>query len=153
MDPGNSTAGQAITKVTRQNVFDVLRLETGWWWGELGEPEFLNRLYDLEALPSTDRRHSDAEGDIIQHRVANFDWPNDWIFSDRRFRLADGPDEILLRFLCETIHPVVRRDPDDVQRLVLAFNTHLRRDGWSSTRRARSRDTQCSHGGDTSPHP
>lgn len=41
------------------------------------EVEFLDRLYDLDDLPSTDRRHRPARGDITQHRIANLDWDDD----------------------------------------------------------------------------
>ena len=83
-----------ITAVTRRDIFDVLRAETGPWWGRLSETGFLGQLYDLDALPSTDPRHATAGEDIVRHRVANFDWDDDWVFDDPRFQLADGPDEV-----------------------------------------------------------
>jgi hypothetical protein len=41
----------------------------------------------LDFLPFTGNRCHDAEGDIIQHRVANHDWADDWMFL-RRVRRA-----------------------------------------------------------------
>jgi hypothetical protein len=87
------------------NVFDFLRAETDPWWGRQSETGFLGQLYDLDALPSTDPRHATAGEDIARHRVANFDWDDDWVFDDPRFQLADGPDQVLLDFLAHMATP------------------------------------------------
>lgn len=100
------------------------------WTGRLSESEFLSRLYDLSSLPSTDRRLSNAAGDIRQHRENWRDWEDDWVFYDPRFNLLHGPDDQFLRFLCETVHPIVRSDVDAARGLVEQYNVHLRKDGW-----------------------
>ena len=53
---------------------------------------------DLNALAAhqLDRRHATAREDIGRHRLANDDWDDAWVFSDPRFQLADGPDQVLL---------------------------------------------------------
>ena len=84
----------------------------GPWWGRLSETGFLEQLYDLDALPSTDPRHATAAEDITRHRVANFDWDDDWVFDDPRFQLADGPDQVLLAFLAQMAHPLVQPDTE-----------------------------------------
>ncbi len=132
--PGTAPAkapGQSrnITPVTRRDIFDLLRKE-GPWWGRLDETEFLGQLYDLDALPSTDPRHDTAGEDIVRHRVANFDWDDDWVFSDERFELADGPDQVLLDFLALMAHPLVQPDAEQAARLVAALNVLLVPDGW-----------------------
>jgi hypothetical protein len=119
-----------ITAVTRRDVFDFLRAENEPWWGRLSEIGFLGKLYDLDALPSDDPRHSTAAGDITQHRFANFDWADDWVFEDPRFRLTDGPDHVLLAFLCQMAHPLVRPDTEQAVRLVTRLNSLLTPDGW-----------------------
>lgn len=105
-----------ITGVTRKALFDLFRTfeaqpfdmsdilglsepsNTGIdWWGEIDEIEFLKRIYDLKNLPSSDGRFKDAEGDIRQHRYANQDWEDDWIFNDERFELQTS-DKTLLKF-------------------------------------------------------
>jgi hypothetical protein len=119
-----------ITAVTRRDVFDFLREDAGPWWGRLEEVGFLEDLYDLDALPSTDPRHATAAEDIIRHRVANFDWDDDRVFSDRRFQLSDGPDQVLLDFLARMAHPLVRPDTAQAMKLVTRLNSLLAPDGW-----------------------
>ncbi|WP_406136010.1 hypothetical protein [Streptomyces sp. NBC_01089] len=120
-----------ITAVTRRDVFDLLRAAQGDWWGRLDEVALLGTLYDLDALPSTDSRHPTARGDIIQHRFNNYDWEDDWVFEDPRFRLLDGPDEVLLAFLARLVHPEVRPDADEAARRVDELNRLLAADGWA----------------------
>lgn len=121
---------QRISEVTRRAIFDDFRVTRISWSGGMAETEFLSRLYDLAALPSHDGRFDSMSGDIWQHRENNFDWENDWVFTDSRLDLAAGPDEVLLRFLCETVHPAVRTNSEEVVVLVHAFNGHLAPDGW-----------------------
>jgi hypothetical protein len=97
--------------------------------GRLPDNEFLARIYDLNSLPSKDARYKNASGDIYQHRVQNNDWENDWVFYDSRFNLLYGSDEEFLRFLCETVHPIVRPDADEARRLVEVYNKELAPDG------------------------
>jgi hypothetical protein len=120
-----------VPRRVRQNILDGLRIEKVNWNGQLDETEFLARIFDLKALPSTDSRFEDAAGDIWQHRINNSnDWPDDWIYSDNRFELLSGPANTFLRFLCEVVHPVVRPDRDEVLKLVGHFNDQLRPEGW-----------------------
>lgn len=115
---------------TRQNIIDGLKLESVAWHGKLDDVEFLQRIFDVEALPSYDHRFENAAGDIWQHRYNNNDWEPDWIYSDKRFDLLRCSTEIFLKFLSEMVHPVVRRDRDEALKLVQHFNDQLRRDGW-----------------------
>jgi hypothetical protein len=120
-----------ITQVTRRDIFDYLRTIPEPWSGRMGEVEFLQRLYDLEALPSDDRRFKTASGDIFQHRINNYDWDDDWVFGDPRFKLASGPDEVLLGFLAQMVHPVVQPDTERAAEIVAEFNELLAPDGWT----------------------
>lgn len=119
-----------ISRATRKHIFDGIRLSEVSWNGALDEPTFLGRLYDLATLPSFDSRYKDAAGDIYQHRVNNWDWDDDWIFEDRRFRLLDCDDSAFLAFLCEMLHPVVRPDADEAAALASDINDQLVGDGW-----------------------
>jgi len=120
-----------VSRTIRQNIIDGLIVDAVTWGGRLEEVEFLERLYDLKSLPSTDSRFHDAAGDIWQHRVNNpLDWPDDWIYGDDRFNLLEGSSDTFLNFLCEIVHPVVRPDRNEALRLVQQFNDQLRKDGW-----------------------
>lgn len=120
-----------ISEVTRRAIFDFLSLSSLGWSGRLPEDDFLARLYDLAVLPSTDYRFRTAAADIQQHRVNWGDWASDWVFHDSRFNLLHGPDEQYLRFLAETVHPVVRPDEAQSRTLVAEYNEHLAADGWA----------------------
>ncbi|MEU7317292.1 Shedu anti-phage system protein SduA domain-containing protein [Streptomyces sp. NPDC007083] len=120
-----------ITAVTRRDIFDYLRGEGGPWWGRLDEIDFLEGLYDLDRLASTDSRYTTARRDIIQHRINNPDWFDDWVFEDPRFQLLSGPDEVLLAFLARLVHPQVQPDVDQSSQRVETLNRFLRPDGWA----------------------
>ncbi|GGO59888.1 hypothetical protein GCM10010910_03940 [Microbacterium nanhaiense] len=124
-------SSKRITAITRRKLVDSISLSGLSWSGRLDEPSFLGRIYDLSALPSTDTRYRDAAGDIWQHRVNNpYDWEDDWVFTDSRFGLMHGDDEVLLVFLAEMLHPVVRTDETETALYLKAFNDALSRDGY-----------------------
>lgn len=120
----------AIRRSTRKNLLDWMSAEGTSWSGRLEEPQFLERIFDLEEMPSNDHRFETAAGDIWQHRVNNDDGPSDWVFTDSRFNLLGCPDETFLLFVSEMLHPVVRPDIDEADRLARTFNDLLREDGY-----------------------
>lgn len=120
-----------ISQITRRNIFDFIQVEGFWWSGRLEEIDFLSRMFDLERMESFDGRFPNASGDIWQHRVNNpNDWDDNWIFHDQRFNLIGCDDSIFLNFLCEMIHPIVRADSSDVNRLLQIFNENLKEDNF-----------------------
>jgi hypothetical protein len=121
-----------VSRATRQNIVDGLKIDQVAWSGRWEDVEFLQRLYDLKTLPSADTRFKNAAGDIWQHRVNNpTDWSDDWVYDDPRFDLLQGPTDAFLRFLCEMVHPVVRPDRNEALKLVQHFNDQLRLEGWN----------------------
>lgn len=126
-----------ITELTRRDIFDSINLEKISVYGRLEEIDFLSRLWDLDSLPSTDPRFKNATGDIWQHTINNWDWDDGWIFHDDRFNLMHGDDETFLRFLCETIHPVVRSDKTECERLLQLYNSFLKNDGYQLIEKSR----------------
>lgn len=126
-----------ITQITRRDIFDAIQIEGIHWAGKLGETEFLSRLYDLENMPSTDYRFSNAAGDIWQHRFNNDDWEDNWVFTDERFNLLKCEDALFLNFLCEMMHPVVRGYQHEVDKLHDIFNRSLSNDGFEVVERTR----------------
>nr|VFJ60825.1 MAG: Abortive infection C-terminus [Candidatus Kentron sp. FM]VFJ61926.1 MAG: Abortive infection C-terminus [Candidatus Kentron sp. FM]VFK12834.1 MAG: Abortive infection C-terminus [Candidatus Kentron sp. FM] len=133
-------AAMKISEITRRDIFDAILLEEIDWAGRLNDVEFLSRLFNLSELPSTDHRFSDAARDIRQHRVNNFDWENHWVFDDRRLNLLNCDDELFLRFLCETIHPVVRPDIAEAEQLCHLYNRFLEKDGFQLIEKMRISD-------------
>lgn len=126
-----------ISQITRRDIIDAIASEEINVYGRLEEPEFLSRLFDLNSLPSRDSRFHDMAGDIWQHRVNNFDWDEDWVFYDPRLNILNGDDEIFLRFLAEILHPVVRPDVTEVERILQMFNKYLSNDGFQLVERTR----------------
>jgi hypothetical protein len=123
-------APASVTRRARRNIIDGLKVDNIAWMGTLGDVEFLQRLWNLEELPSTDSRYKDAAGDIWQHRWNNNDWEDDWIFEDKRFDLIEGPADRFLAFVAEMVHPVVRPERNQALEMVRAFNDQLRPEGW-----------------------
>lgn len=128
--PDWRAAPASVSRRARRNIIDGIKVDNIAWMGTLEDVEFLQRLWDLEAMPSTDSRYKDAAGDIWQHRWNNHDWEDDWIFEDKRFDLIDGPADRFLAFLAEMVHPVVRPDRNQSLEMVRAFNDQLRPEGW-----------------------
>lgn len=117
-----------LTDITRTALFDDIVFSALHWSGRFDEPQFLERLYRLTDLPSTDKRFKDAAGDIYQHTVNNDDWEKDWVFYDGRFELDS--DEALFKFLAQTVHPAVRPNKTEAIELVAMYNKNLNPDGY-----------------------
>ncbi len=128
--PGKSIPTGRIGERTRAAILDEMRARETIWFGSLDEVGFLSRIFDLKSMPSENSRYDSAEDDIWQHCVNNDDWPLDWIYSDRRFRMYTAEQEVFLKFISEVLHPIVRKDASEQEKLVTAFNGHLRVDGW-----------------------
>jgi len=118
-----------ISIVARQSIFDEITLNKISWSGRLEEPDFLNRIFNLSELSSTDSRFDNAYDDIHKHRIMNYDWEDDWVFTDRRFNLLHCDEETLLKFLLLTINPVSRTDEEEVNQLLEIFNKYLNPSG------------------------
>ncbi|WP_432799225.1 abortive infection family protein [Poriferisphaera sp. WC338] len=120
-----------IPESIRRDIFDWIMLEGIAWYGRLTDCDFLSRLYELDTLPSDDFREKTFAGEIWRHRVINpEDWEEDWVFKDSRLGLVDGPDRMLLNFLCEMLHPVVRSVGEDVEQIRCGINLILKPTGY-----------------------
>lgn len=118
-----------ISIVVRQAIFDEITLNNISWSGRLEEPDFLNRIFDLSKIYSTDSRYDNAYDDIHKHRVMNYDWAEDWVFTDRRFNLLHCDEELLIKFLSLTINPVARNDEESNTQLIEIYNRNLKANG------------------------
>lgn len=92
------------------------------------DEKFLNRLYMLDALPSTNPSFDSMAEQVFHHTEANEDFDPDWVFDDKRLDLDD--DQRLLRFLAETLHPEVVRDRAGVDGDAAKINALLAPDGF-----------------------
>jgi len=128
--PGNTTPPRIPPK-TRHAILDALRVSGVKWRGKLTDEKFLARIYDLEKLPSYDHRYPTASRDIWKHMTDNRDWEEDWVLTDRRFNLVNGPDSEFLQFLARVIHPAVRDDSVETAKAIAIFNEALAGVGYS----------------------
>jgi hypothetical protein len=122
--------GNPLSKRTKRSIVARLKKDGVIWHGQLTQPEFLEPIFDLDKLPSTDSRFKDAHSDIWQHTVNNDDWPLEWIFSDPRFNLLAEEDSKFLAFLERCLDQEVRSGGEAAD-LAAMFNGYLRDDGWS----------------------
>ena len=93
-----------ITIITRQRIADEITLRNLSISGRMDDADFLNRTFDLKALPSDDSRYKDAFGDIKNDCRWGDNEPG-WMFKDARFNLLHCPDEIFLKVLSKA-HPI-----------------------------------------------
>jgi hypothetical protein len=120
-----------ITFTREDDILQLIKNEGIKWTGVLDDVDFLSRVFDLEGLPSYDRRYDSAKLDIIQHtRWAPGDWEKYWISEDKRFDLRNCADETFLNFLCEMIHPIVRPNRVEAQSILQFFNKQLAEEGY-----------------------
>lgn len=125
-----STEKNKIELSTRRNILDSFIVSQIPWYGSLEQQNFLGRLFDLSKLPSNDPRYKTAGDDIWKHTVANYDWPDEWVFTDSRFNLLHIEDKTFLEFLCLSLHPTVREDSDQVVTLLEIYNNNLSKNGF-----------------------
>jgi hypothetical protein len=81
-------------------------------------------------MTSTDHRFKDAEGDIWQHMVNNYDWDESELLY-RRLQITDIPDERFAKFLETCVHPLVTPEVERINKLIALFNDALKNDGFS----------------------
>jgi hypothetical protein cdifQCD-2_16846 len=147
-----------ITEITKRDIFDILTngieyvdafcetiTEFYPYYGRLEEIEFLNRLYKLKRIKSYDSRFINAEEDIWQHTVNNQDYPYNWIFTDDRFELLNGTDEIFLAFICEIFNPEVRNEKRNWRIFFDEINKLIKEDGYELHvyKKISGRDVYC----------
>lgn len=90
---------------------------------------FLNEIWDLRAMKSSDARYPDAYGDVIQHTVNNDDWELDELFLDK-LQLLDN-DVIFVKFIENIVKPKYRKSEDDIFKFVLLINSYIEKEKFS----------------------
>jgi hypothetical protein len=113
-----------ITELTRTDIVDALLLDKEHpFHGNLDMISFLKRVWPLETMPSGDSRFENAEGDIWQHTVNNYDYDESELLY-KRLRITGVPDKRFVRFLETCLNPVVARDPQRIEALAAMFNSY-----------------------------
>jgi hypothetical protein len=119
-----------ISEATRRNIVDYLCLTGSAFHGRMSITDFLSRVWDLSAMPSTDSRFKDADGDIWQHMENNYDWDEQYLFYGY-LHILEVPTEVFLKLLEQVVHPIVTSDDNHVLEMVSAFNDMLAADGYT----------------------
>lgn len=122
-----STGLYSISEITRRNLMDEL-YSRGDIPGKSELLDFLNRIWSLEDMPSTDSRFHNASGDIWQHMINNSDWDEPYLFEEY-LGLLTATDEIFIHFLEQTVHPIVRHESKQMEYIAF-IDSHLIKDGY-----------------------
>lgn len=107
----------AITREQRLKIYKAINA-LGSIWGQSGtidNVQFLNRIWKLRLMSSSDPRFKTAAENAKKHLIDNDDWDDDYAFLDR-FKLLDCSEEEFLKFLNVVISPEVRGDGDEVEK-------------------------------------
>jgi hypothetical protein len=124
-------AANVISEYTRRDLFDRLTLEAVDWPGRISESSFLERIFKISELPSRDHRVSSMLGDVALHRENFYDWGGpEWVWDDDRIDLMGCSDEKLLEFLAFMVHPRVRPEQTEVDRIIDIVNPFIAKDGY-----------------------
>lgn len=119
-----------ITRITRQKIADEIDTANIVLGGRLNYADFLNRIFDLKSLPSYDKRDEHAYSDIYRHSNWGDYQQCSWMFFDARFNLLHCNDDVFIKFVSESIHPVVCSDNRETSTLLDIYNKNLAVDGF-----------------------
>ena len=97
------------------------------YYGRKNEIIFLKRIYDFDKISSN---YGSFENELTQHTIRNDDYPYEWVFFDERLQLQTGEDEVLLKFLCEMFHPLIRSEKSSWIDVLNHLNSLLNVDGY-----------------------
>jgi len=126
---GNTNNQMKVTQVTRSSILDQMLLGERQFHGRMDLMTFLRRVWDLSSMPSTDRRFKNADGDIWQHMVNNYDWSYQELLCDR-LNLLGCDDSTFFRFLETSLHPLAVNNDEDAREIAFVFNKYLEKDGY-----------------------
>jgi hypothetical protein len=118
-----------ISEITRRDIVDYLILRDEPFYGRLDLVSFLKRIWDLSAMPSSDGRFKNAEGDIWQHMINNNDWDLSYLLYDY-LDLQTCNDDTFIKFIEACLHPIVLSDEKQIAETLSVFNQCLAPDGY-----------------------
>lgn len=116
----------AITREQRLEIYKSINA-LGSIWGQSGmisKVQFLNRIWELRLMSSSDPRFKTAAEDAKKHLIDNDDWNDDYVFLDR-FKLLDCSEEEFLKFINVVISPEVRVDENEIEKYISVIESLL----------------------------
>ena len=122
----------AITREKRWEIYQAIKA-LGNIWGYIYSPErrgrmnhvdFLERIWNLRLMSSSDPRFKTAAEDARKHLIDNDDWDDDYVFLDR-FKLLECKEEEFLKFLNVVISPDVRKDEREIEQYIAVIKRLL----------------------------
>lgn len=119
---------------TKRELFNALKKENPQLIEEQeskGIMDFLNEIWDLNAMPSEDPRFKNAYRDIYQHIVNNNDWDIEYLFIERLNLLNN--DDTYNKFIKSLVNHKYRIDDDDVIKHVLLINSYIEKENYTLT--------------------
>lgn len=122
----------SLSEVTRRDVIDYLLLMQPPFSGRLDLVTFLERVWPLKSMPSTDSRYKTAAGDIWKHMIDNNDWTYEYLFFDY-LDVLHCDVAVFLKLIEAVVHPAVKSDEPSARKSVLALNDILKGDGYQLT--------------------
>ncbi|MCM1476006.1 MAG: AAA family ATPase [Muribaculaceae bacterium] len=99
-------------------------IHNGVWEGGIDPVSFLDRIWPLRLMSSSDPRFRNAAEDARQHLINNDDWDDDYTFLDR-FRLLECSEDEFLKFVNTAVSIDVRTDEREVSKYVDAIEKEL----------------------------
>lgn len=116
----------AITREQRLEIYKAITA-LGSVWGQSGQidcVQFLNKIWELRLMSSSDPRFKTAAEDAKKHLIDNDDWDDDYVFLDR-FKLLDCSEEEFLKFLNVVISSEVRGDENEIEKYISVIESLL----------------------------
>ena len=116
----------AITREQRLEIYKSINA-LGSIWGQsvmIDKVQFLNRIWELRLMSSSDPRFTTAAEDAKKHLIDNDDWDDDYVFLDR-FKLLDCSEEEFCKFLNVVISPEVRADENEIEKYISVIESLL----------------------------
>lgn len=121
-----------LTRQIKKQILDLI-IATPSFLGKYDDYDgvltFLNKIWNLREMPSTDPRYKTAYEDAHQHLVNNKDWDTEYLFVDR-FKLLDGDENYFILFIEAMVNPITRKTKDEIIQFVSKINLILQSTGF-----------------------
>jgi hypothetical protein len=117
-----------LTKITKTKILDELLL-IGNLHGNLDMLSFLGKIWDFKEIKSTDSRFKNAEEDIYQHMIRNYDWEEPYLYL-KYLALPKDSDMRFFEFIKNYLHPLTRKNQEEIDNAVKIIDKYLINDNF-----------------------